>query len=98
MKNYSLNYNEYKMFILNYEIKDDRIIINYADGEKSLIPYTFQNEKKRLLYSNRTFFLSCFPVNNINLYIFVFLGLFFFLDFYLFFFDSHLCLLFSNIF
>ena len=48
MKNYALNYNDYKMFILSYEVDGDKIIINYADGEKSFIPYTLENEKKIL--------------------------------------------------
>ena len=38
----------YKMFVLNYEIKNNKIIINFADGGNSIIPYTLENEKKIL--------------------------------------------------
>jgi len=48
MKDYTLNFNELKMFILNYEIKNDEIIINYADELKSIIPYSLENEEKIL--------------------------------------------------
>lgn len=48
MKNYSLNYNDSKAFILNYKIEDNKIIINLASGEKYVIPYSLENEKKLL--------------------------------------------------
>lgn len=48
MKDYSMNSEERKLFILSYEIKDSNIIINFAGGEKNVIPYTEENEKKIL--------------------------------------------------
>ena len=46
MKHYTLNSKDATSFILNYEIKDNQIIVNYANGEHYIIPYTNDNEKK----------------------------------------------------
>ena len=48
MKDYSLNNIEREAFILNYEIINDMIKINYANNESTLIPYSIENEKKLL--------------------------------------------------
>ncbi len=48
MKDYTLNFKDAKSFILNYEIKDNQIMVNYANGEHYIIPYTNDNEKKIL--------------------------------------------------
>lgn len=44
MKDYSLNKKDAKNFILNYEVKDKQIIINYANGEIKIKPYSKQEE------------------------------------------------------
>lgn len=46
MKYYTLNSKDATSFILNYEIKNNQIIVNYANGEHYIIPYTNDNEKK----------------------------------------------------
>ena len=48
MKDYSLNYEDSKTFILNYKIEDNQIIVNLASGEEYIIPYSLENEKKLL--------------------------------------------------
>lgn len=48
MKDYTLKFKDAKSFILNYEIKDNQIMVNYANGEHYIIPYTNDNEKKIL--------------------------------------------------
>lgn len=48
MKDYSLNYDDSKTFILNYKIEDNQIIVNLASGEEYIIPYSLKNEKKLL--------------------------------------------------
>lgn len=48
MKNYELDLDKSKYFILNYEIVKDEIIVNLATGDKYPIPYTIENEKKIL--------------------------------------------------
>lgn len=48
MKYYTLNSKDATSFILNYEIKDKQIIVNYANGEHYIIPYANNNEKKIL--------------------------------------------------
>lgn len=48
MKNYSLNFNDSKTFILNYKVEDNQIIANLASGEDYVIPYTLENEKNLL--------------------------------------------------
>lgn len=48
MKDYTLNSEEAVSFILNYEIKDNQIIVNYANGEHYIISYTNDNEEKIL--------------------------------------------------
>jgi len=48
MKDYSLNYEASKTFILNYKIEDNQIIVNLASGEEYIIPYSLKNEKKLL--------------------------------------------------
>ena len=45
MKNYTLNYEDSKKFILNYAVEDNKIIIHYASGVKQTIPYTKENEQ-----------------------------------------------------
>lgn len=48
MKDYSLNYDDSKTFILNYKIEYNRIIVNLASGEEYIISYLSENEKKLL--------------------------------------------------
>lgn len=48
MKDYSLNLEDSKSFILNYEIKNGKIIINFASGDKCEVPFTKKNGKKLL--------------------------------------------------
>lgn len=48
MKNYTLNSEDAKSFILNYEIENNKIIIKFANNENYIIPYTEKNEKKIL--------------------------------------------------
>lgn len=46
MKNYSLNYDEAKKFILSYKIDNGKIIAKLASGELYVIPYSEKNEKE----------------------------------------------------
>ena len=48
MKDYSMSYKEKVNFILNYEIVDNNIIINFATGDKRMIPYSREEEDKIL--------------------------------------------------
>lgn len=48
MKDYTINKEDKKMFILSYKIKDKNIIAKLATGEKYIIPYTKENEEKIL--------------------------------------------------
>ena len=45
MKDYTLDPKDAASFILNYEIKDNQIIINYAKGKHYIIPYTNDDEE-----------------------------------------------------
>lgn len=45
MKDYTMNKEEKNMFILNYKIKKNNIIIRLASKEKYIVPYTEENEK-----------------------------------------------------
>lgn len=46
MKDYSIDSEESKMFILNYGIKNENIIVKRAEGENFIIPYSTENENK----------------------------------------------------
>ena len=48
MKDYELDLEKSKYFILNYEIVKNEIIINLGTGDKYPIPYTIENEKRIL--------------------------------------------------
>ena len=48
MKNYCLNDSAAALFILNYEVDGNNIIINFADKKSSTIPYSLEAEKKIL--------------------------------------------------
>lgn len=48
MKNYAMSYSDKEKFILNYEIKDNKIIINYATGEKKDVLYSREDEDRIL--------------------------------------------------
>lgn len=48
MKNYSLSETQSKNFILNYIIIGKQIIINYANNDIDVIPYSISNEKEIL--------------------------------------------------
>ena len=48
MKDYSLNYEDSKTFILNYKIEDNQIIVNLACKKECIIPYSLVNEKELL--------------------------------------------------
>ena len=45
MKDYTLNKEDERTFILNYEVKDNKIIVNFASGKKYEVPYTEEDEK-----------------------------------------------------
>ena len=45
MKDYTLNKEDERAFILNYEVKDNKIIVNFASGKKYEVPYTEEDEK-----------------------------------------------------
>ena len=46
MKDYSLNEEERKNFILNYTKEEETITVNFADGSNYTIPNTESNENK----------------------------------------------------
>lgn len=46
MKDYSLNEEERKSFVLNYTKDEDTLTVNYADGSSFTIPNTDNNENK----------------------------------------------------
>ena len=46
MKDYSLNEEERKNFILNYTKEEETITVNFADGSNYTIPNTENNEDK----------------------------------------------------
>ena len=48
MRDYSLDYESSKTFILNYNIENNQIIVNLASGEKYIIPFSVDNEKRLL--------------------------------------------------
>ena len=48
MKNYSKKKEDTKRLILNYEVIADEIIVNYANGEVDIIPYSTKAEIKIL--------------------------------------------------
>jgi len=48
MKDYAINRNKRKNFILNYQVKNDQIIINYASKKSKKIPYTKEAENRIL--------------------------------------------------
>ena len=43
MKNYELDINKKGQFILNYELKREKIKVNYANGDSVLIDFTEKN-------------------------------------------------------
>ena len=45
MKDYSLNDDERKQYILSYKIEDEKIIAKLASRESYIIPYTKENEQ-----------------------------------------------------
>lgn len=61
MKNYSSDSENAKTFILNYSIKDDKIIVNLASNKEYTIPYSIDNEKRILNIMKK-------QVNNSNKY------------------------------
>lgn len=48
MKDYSLDSEDSKTFVLNYIVKDNQIIVHFADKKNYVIPYTIENEAKLL--------------------------------------------------
>ena len=46
MKDYSLNYNDSKKFILSYKIENGKIVAKLASGELYTVPYSEENENK----------------------------------------------------
>ena len=46
MKNYSLNYDDSKSFILSYKIENGKIVAKLASGELYTVPYSEENENK----------------------------------------------------
>ena len=61
MKDYSLNYEDSKTFILNYKIEDNQIIVNLACKKECIIPYSLVNEKELLKV------WRCFTCNSLNI-------------------------------
>lgn len=64
MKNYCLDKNCCKYFILNYVVINDNLIINKADGTVDCLPYNIENEKvvlkvmkEQVLGSKKFFYL-----------------------------------------
>lgn len=49
MKDYSLDYENSRTFVLNYSVNNNQITVNLASGENYVIPYTIENEKKLLI-------------------------------------------------
>lgn len=48
MKDYTLKLEDKETFILNYEIKDNEMILHLADGNTYTVPYTKDNERRVL--------------------------------------------------
>lgn len=46
MKDYSLNYDDSKKFILSYKIENGKIVAKLASGELYTVPYSDENENK----------------------------------------------------
>ena len=46
MKDYSLNYDDSKKFILSYKIENGKIVAKLASGESCTVPYSEENENK----------------------------------------------------
>ena len=46
MKDYSLNYDDSKKFILSYKIENEKIVAKLASGELYTVPYSEENENK----------------------------------------------------
>ena len=46
MKDYSLNFDDSKKFILSYKIENGKIIAKLASGELYTVPYSDENENK----------------------------------------------------
>lgn len=46
MKDYSLNYDDSKNFILSYKIENGKIVAKLASGESCTVPYSEENENK----------------------------------------------------
>lgn len=55
MYDYSENKDTQKLFILNYQKQDDKIIIHFADGKIRVIPNTKLNEEKLLKKMEKQF-------------------------------------------
>lgn len=53
MYDYSENKETQKLFILNYQMEEDKIVIHFADGKMKKIPNTKVNEEKILKKMNR---------------------------------------------
>lgn len=72
MKDYSMNYNDREYFILGYDIdeKHDTIIVNFANGEKWVVPYNDINESKLIekmekqVKDSEKFYLKQNKINN----------------------------------
>lgn len=48
MKNYALNFEDSRSFILNYKVEENEIKVNFASGEKYIVPYSMENERRIL--------------------------------------------------
>ena len=46
MKDYSLNYDDSKKFILSYKIENGKIVAKLASGESYTVPYSEENKNK----------------------------------------------------
>lgn len=64
MRDYSLDIERSKTFILKYEINDNKITVYFASGEEYIIPYSKENEKKLLeQMKEQVFYSSSFEHN-----------------------------------
>lgn len=48
LKNYALDEEKKMSFVLKYKLEDDNLVIEYADGEIQVLPYSIENEKELL--------------------------------------------------
>lgn len=57
MRDYSLDTERSKTFILKYEINDNKITVYFASGEEYIIFYSKENEKSKIILCNEAWCL-----------------------------------------